>query len=181
MAGWLTANMTPITALVTNGATSVAGQISNNATLSGGETITYTQLGAAAMLPLDTEQGSGAPPQTVAATAFQIAAHASNLIINTGSSTAGAATLNTVGGMVTTESLSTAVGSTYTFTLTNSLISTANTPPSPVPQIALYDNTNTGGATQINSITNGAGSAVVVFQNTGTAAWNGKKVFCFHI
>lgn len=181
MAGWLTDNMPPITGLVTNGTTAVVGGVVNNGTTSGGGPITYTLLASSALVPVDLPTAAGAPPQTVAASVFQIGAHAVNFIVNTGSSTAGAGTLNTVGGAITTESLSTAAGSTYTFTLTNSLISTANTPPSPVPQIALYDNTNTAGATQINSITNGAGSTVVVFQNTGTAAWNGKKVFCFHI
>ena len=166
---------------VPNGATVFAGQISQNGTLYGGTPVTYTQLGAAALTNVDTEANAGAPPQTVAATAWQIAAHAAGLFENTASSTAGAATLNTVSGLVTTEALTTAAGSTYTFTLTNSLISTANTPPSPAPQISLLDFTNTAGGVQINSITNGTGSVVAVFQNTGTAAWNGKKLFCFHI
>lgn len=181
MPGWLANGMPQVTALITNGNTTYTEQVSINGTLSGGTPITYTQVGASAMVSIDTEQSGGAPPQSVAASAFQIACANAGLFYNSASSTAGAATLNTVSGIVETESLTTAAGSTYTFTLTNSLISTANTPPSPVPQVALYDVTNTAGATQVNSITNGTGSVVVVFQNTGTAAWNGKRAFVFHI
>lgn len=181
MGGWLTENMPTVTGILNNGVAALTGQMSQNGTLTGGSPITYTQVGANSLQPIDTEAAGGMPPQTVAATAFQIAATAAALRVNTGTSTAGAATLNTDSGSITTESLSTAAGVTYTFTLTNSLISTANTPPSPIPQIALYNATNTGGATQINSITNGVGSVVVVFQNTGTTAWNGTRVLAFHI
>jgi len=66
-------------------------------------------------------------------------------------------------------------------TLTNSLISTANTPPSPVPQIEMLSYSNTAGSVQINSITNGTGSVVAVFQNVGTAAFNGTFLIPFHI
>jgi hypothetical protein len=173
--------MVPVTGLITNGTTSTAGGMNINGTIIGGETITLTEIPSSGLIPVDVPTGGGAPPLTVAATAFQLAAVAAALRVNTATSTAGAATLNTDSGSITTESLTTAAGSTYTFTLTNSLISTANTPPSPVPQIVMYNGTNTGGATQLNSITNGTGSVVAVFQNTGTSAWNGTKVIAFHI
>jgi hypothetical protein len=180
MAGWLSNNMIPVGAPVQNGVTVTAGGISNNGTVSGGEALTYSQLGSSAMVTVDTERAAG-NPLTVAATAWQIAAHAAPLIKNTATSTAGAATLNTISGMIQTEALTTAAGSTYTMTLTNSLISTANTPPSPVPQIEMLSFSNTAGSVQINSITNGTGSVVAVFQNVGTAAFNGTFLIPFHI
>ena len=180
MAGWLTDNVPTISAPVQNGVTVTVGGISNNGTVSGGAPIAYTQVGAAALISVDTERTAGIP-LTVAATAWQIAAHAAPLFKNTATSTAGAATLNTVSGIIQTEALTTAAGSTYTMTLTNSLISTANTPPSPVPQIEMLSFSNTAGQVQINSITNGTGSVVAVFQNVGTAAFNGTFLIPFHI
>lgn len=182
MGGWLTANMVPVTALVANGTTQTAGGMNINGTITGGETISLTQLPQNALIACDVASAGGAPPQTVAATAFQVVSHAGQLISNTGTSSAGAATLNTVAGLITTESLTTAAGATYTFTLTNSLISTANTPPSPVPVMTLFSGTNTANGTmQINSITNGTGSTVAIFQNIGTAALNGKMLLAFHV
>jgi hypothetical protein len=178
LAGWITNGMPPVSAPVQNGTTVLVDGISNNATITGGTTLSYTQLGASALIPADTELASGAAPQTVAPTAFQIASLAAGMMYNQGSSTAGAATLNTVDGVIETESLTTAAGATYTFTLTNSLITSAA---SPIPQVALRSATNTAGGVQLNSITNGTGSTVAVFQNSGTAAWNGKLLFTFHI
>ena len=117
----------------------------------------------------------------MAPTAFQIAAHAAPLFKNTATSTSSAATLNTVSGIVQTESIATAVNSTYTVTVTNSLVSTANTPPSPVPQVEMLSYSNTQGKVQINSITNGAGSFVCIFQNIGSQAFNGTFLIPFHI
>ena len=181
MAGWLTNDLAPVAALVQNGVTVTAGGTTANAVTSGGAPVSYTQLSALAQLPADTELSGGSPPQSVAPTAFQIAAHAAPLFKNTATSTAGAATLNTVSGVIQTEALTTAAGSTYTFTLTNSLISTANTPPSPAPQMEMLSFSNTQGAVQINSITNGTGSTVAVFQNTGSQAFNGTFLIPFHI
>jgi len=166
MPGWTTNGMPPVGAQVQNGTTVAAPAGS------------VTQITSGSLVPADTEAASGQPPQSVAPTAWQIAAHAAPLFKNLATSTAGAATLNTVSGMIQTESLSTAIGSTYTFTLTNSLI-TATT--SPVPQMELLSFSNTGGQVQINSITNAAGSTVAVFQNIGSAAFNGTFLLPFHI
>jgi hypothetical protein len=181
MPGWTTNGLPPISAPVQNGVTINVGGINVNGTISGGETLTYTQLGASALFSSDTQLTSGGVPQSVAATAWQIAAHAVPLFKNTATSTAGAATLNTMSGVIQTESLSTAPGSTYTMTLTNSLISSANTPPSPVPQVEMLSYSNTQGTVQINSITNGVGSVVVVVQNSGSQAFNGTFLIPFHI
>lgn len=71
---------------------------------------------------LDTEFPRGANPQSVAGTAFQTAAVLAEALQNMQTSTAGTATSNTFGGMVVTESLSTAPNSDYIFTLNNNLI-----------------------------------------------------------
>ena len=73
----------------------------------------YSQVTASALLSLDTQLAAGGIPQTVAPTAFQIVMLSVELAANTATSTAGAATLNTKGGTITTESLTTAVGATY--------------------------------------------------------------------
>jgi hypothetical protein len=178
MAGWLTSTLPPVGPTVQNGATVVANPISVNGTLSGGEALSVSNLSGTGMLvPLDTYQASGQPAQSVAASAFQIASLAASLIQNTATSTVHTATLNTTSGLMLTESLSTAAGATYTFQLVNSLI----TATSNVPQVQMRDGTNTAGAASVTSITNAAGTATVVFTNTGTAAWNGTKIITFAI
>jgi len=153
MAGWLT-----------NGLTLIAGGTSN------------ANLGGREQLPVDTEATAGSPPQTLAATTFNVAALASGLIHNTASATSGAATLNTRSGLITTDSVTTAVGSTYTLTLTNSAVTAAVT-----PQVFLDNGTNTTTGAAVTSITPSAGSLVVVITNNGTAALNGTLLVAFRI
>lgn len=129
------------------------------------------------LLPVDTNRQGGSAPQTVAASPWQIAATFAEALNNTGTSTVHAATLNTLAGLVTTESLSTAAGSDYTFTLTNSLITAAGPP----VQVALYSFSNTGGHLTLKSVTNAAGSSVFVWTNDGTTALNGTMLLAFHL
>lgn len=136
-----------------------------------------SELGSTFLIPVDTGLPNGQVPQTVAATVFQLAALSTEFLANTATSTAGAATLNTKGGTITTESLSTAVGSTYTFTLTDSQVTAAGNP----VQVAMYSKTNTGGIIALTSTTNAAGSVVWVFTNVGTTAFNGTMTIVFHI
>ena len=83
-------------------------------------------------------------------------------------STAAAATMNVESGTITTESLATAAQASYTFTLTNSLITTGS--------MVLYTvekgSATTGGLVPAYTA-NTAGSSVVIFQNPGSAAVNG--------
>jgi hypothetical protein len=136
----------------------------------------YPNLSVRALIGADTGLASGQSPQTVAAKAFDVAAIAGELVSNQATSTAHAATLNTVGGMVTTEALTTAPGATYTFTLTDSLI-TATTP----LIVAIHNSTNSGGQLAPTSVVVGAGTATLVFTNVGTAALNGTVNIEFHI
>jgi hypothetical protein len=178
MAGWTTNGVQPVAPITVNGTlTSVVALTNNGTVVTEGAPPVFTQLPAASLTSMDITAASGQLPTTVAATAFQVAAHTAGLISNTGSSTAGAATLNTKSGLVTTESLTTAAGGTYSFVLTNSLITTST----PAPQVQVLDGTNTAGSIQINSVTNAAGAATIVIQNTGSAAFNGKLLFAFHV
>ena len=129
-----------------------------------------------ALVACDVPQAGGAQPITVAASKFQIASAAVALIANQQTSTTHAATSNTTSGSVITEALTTAAGADYTFTLTNSLLVAG----APAPQVEMHDGTNTAGAVVVKSITNAVGSTVIVFTNSGTAAWNGTKLITFH-
>ena len=156
---------------------------------------------------VDTNLAGGAAPQTVGATPFQIAGTLLEGLNNTQTSTVHAATSNTLGGVVITESLSTAAGANYTFTLTNSLINAAYIAAGYVPQAALYSSTNTGGrcnntgaqtnastgaqstfsalgttaCLQLVSATPAVGSVVLVFANNGTTALNGTMYMAWHL
>lgn len=87
----------------------------------------------------------------------------------TATASSGAATLNRAVGTITSESLTTAAGSTYTLTLTDSLISASSTILANV-----FLGSATTGTPQIVSATPGAGSAVIVVKNIhASAAFNG--------
>lgn len=139
--------------------------------------VPQTTLPSTALIAADIQTLAGALPITVAASAFNIAAGAAELISNTATSTVHAATLNTTAGLITTEALTTAAGADYTFTLTNSLLVAG----AAAPKIAMKDGTNTAGGVTVKSITNAVGSTVLVFTNSGTAAWNGTKLIAFHV
>lgn len=180
MAGWLTNGMPVVGPITTNGTTVAYSQITNNGTVVNGGTVApLTQVPAAALLPMDVPASQTSyQPETAAVTAFQIAAHTAGLIKNNATSTAGAATLNTKSGLVTTEALTTAAGANYSFVLTNSLIVSAS---SPIPQVQVIDGTNTTGSLQVTSVTNASGTSTFVFTNTGTAALNGTLLIAFHV
>jgi|ERR1700691_1148461 len=160
--------------LYTNGLTPVSPLTTNTTLVS---PVPLSNLPASGLVPVDTELASGGTPQTVAATAFQVCCAAMELISNTATSTVHAATLNTVAGMITTESLSTAAGSTYTFTLTNSLLIAG----AAAPQVQVKNGTNTQGSFQVTSVVNATGSTVISILNTGTLAFNGTILIGFHI
>jgi hypothetical protein len=158
-------------------------------------------------VPMDTNQTGGAAPATVRATPFQIAGTLLEGINNTQTSTVHAATSNTLGGVVVTESLSTAAGASYTFTLTNSVLNTAYITAGYIPQVAIYSLSNTGGRANLSgnvtssstgnqsafsglantaqmtlvSATPANGSVVWVWRNDGTTALNGTMFIAWHL
>lgn len=179
MAGWTTNGVQVVAPITVNGTVTQASTINfNSATIGMGAAPVFTQLPAASLTSFDVPAGGGSQPTTVAATAFQIGSHVAGLIANAATSTAGAATLNTVSGLITTEALTTAPGATYSFVLTNSLIISAS---SPAPQVQMLDKSCTTGQIQIDSVTNASGSTTIIFRNVGTAALNGTKLIAFHI
>jgi len=103
----------------------------------------------------------------------------SALHVDTGTKTAtavsGAATLNKMSGIVTSESLTTAAGATYTLTLTNSDIAAAD--------IVMADvclGSATTGTPSITTVKPGAGSVVILVQNLhASAALNGTILISF--
>jgi hypothetical protein len=86
---------------------------------------------------------------------------------------AGAATLNTSSGTITTESLTTAAGATFTLTLTNSYIAAAD--------IVLVTVSSTGtGSPAVTEVTPAAGTCVVLIQNVhASAAFNAVLIVKF--
>jgi hypothetical protein len=103
-----------------------------------------------------TEAGSG----TVT---FNVAAY------GTASATAGAATLNAQSGTITSEALTTAAGSIYTLTLTDSMVAAAS-----VVLATVQLGTSTQGTPQIVSVAPAGGSVVIKIKNIdGSNAFNG--------
>ncbi len=95
----------------------------------------------------------------------------------TASATAGAATLNKMAGVITSESLTTAAGADYTLTLTNSDIAAAD---------QVFASVQLGSATTgmptVTTVSPAAGSVVVVVQNIhATAALNGTIKISFSV
>lgn len=86
----------------------------------------------------------------------------------TATGSAGAATCNSESCTVTTESLSTAAQASYTWTYTNNLITTGS-----MLLVNVDKGTATTGGLVPAFITPSAGSAVIIFQNPGSAAVNG--------
>lgn len=130
------------------------------------------------LIAVDVNRTGGGAPQTVAACPFDVWASLAESTQNTTTSTAHNAVLATLGGLITTESLTTAAGATYTFTLTNSLITAA----SPSPKVAMYSKSNTaGGPMSLTSVTNTSGVSTWVFTNTGSAALNGTMMIIWHL
>lgn len=87
----------------------------------------------------------------------------------TATATAGAATLNKDSGKITTESLTTAAGATYTLTLTDSSIAAAD-----MVFASVAFGTATTGMPIITSVAPAAGSVVItVLNGHASAAFNG--------
>lgn len=87
----------------------------------------------------------------------------------TATATAGAATLNKMAGVITSESLTTAAGAAYTLTLTNSVVAAGD-----IVLASLDNGTNTTDALTLRRVTAGAGQVVFVVNNTATvSALNG--------
>ncbi len=177
--GWLTNDMVEISPVTQNGTlTSIVALVNNGVVVTEGAAPVYTQLNGYERLPVDTQLTAGGNPQTIAAATFHTAALYFAMANSAASATAGAATLNTVCGTITSEALTTAAGATYTLTLTNSTV----TATARVHAAAFLKSATTGGPLQITSVTASAGSLVIVVTNKhATAVLNGTIAILFQV
>lgn len=92
----------------------------------------------------------------------------------TGSSNA--STLNNAGaGVITTESLTTAAGATFTETITDNMIAATD-----IVLASVGNGTNAAGSPAITTVTPGSGSVVIIVQNIhASAAFNGTLKISF--
>lgn len=87
----------------------------------------------------------------------------------TATAVAGAATLNKLSGVVTSEALVTAAAALYTLTITDSAISATD-----LVLVTVQNGTNTTGAPDVITATPAAGSLVIVIRNSHlSVAFNG--------
>lgn len=85
--------------------------------------------------------------------------------IGTATASAGAATVNDLVGLVTTEDLTTAQNAVYTLTITNDKISASD-----LVFVTLGNGTNTQGTPTVTRITPGASSVVIKVSNLHASA-----------
>jgi hypothetical protein len=85
--------------------------------------------------------------------------------VGTVTASSGAATLNDLIGLVTTESLTTAQNAIYTLTLTNSKIAATD-----LVFVTVADGTNTQGTPMLGEVTPAAGSVVIKVINKHASA-----------
>ncbi len=92
----------------------------------------------------------------------------------TATATAGAATLNNKCGTITSEALTTGIGSPYTLTLTNSSIIATD-----IVLVTVGNGTNTGGSAVVQKVVPAAGSVVATIVNplTGTGAASSASIY----
>lgn len=98
--------------------------------------------------------------------------------IGTVPAAAGAATLNDLMGIVTTEALTTAQNAKYTLTLTNSKIAVGD-----MVHVTIGNGTNSAGTPLLQTVTEAAGSVVIVVANKHdtAVALNGSLVVKFMV
>ena len=146
------------------------------------------QVGPQMFINVDTELPRGTNPQSVAASAFQVAAALGECLLNHQSGTT-SATSNTLGGTVTIASLGTEPLEDFVFVLTNDLIDDMYLARGMVPEVALYSGTNKGGRIpglmsalmMLQSTTPVHGKVTWVFKNMGNDKLDGSMNLLWHL
>lgn len=92
----------------------------------------------------------------------------------TAKSTGGASTLNGDAGIITTESLSTAGGASFTLTLSCNAIDT-----NAVVLVQVANGTNTGGDPTVAQVAPGDRTCTIIIVNRGGSAFNGTLKISF--
>ena len=107
---------------------------------------------------------------TIGSTGLTIPSGSGLIISDTGTATAtaGAATLNTQTGIITSEALTTASGSAYALTITNSKVTTSS-----IVTASVQNGTNSVDNYYVQRITPGSGSVTIVIYNASGGALNG--------
>lgn len=148
-----------------------------------GNTTLFSSTKGDVTFPISPPGSGGATPGALDNTAIgqttPAAVSVSQIQVDTGtktaSATAGAATLNKMAGVITSESLSTAAGADYTLTLTNSDIAAADQ-----VMASVQYGTSTTGTPAIAMVDNSAGSVKITVQNIhASAALNGTILISF--
>lgn len=130
----------------------------------------------------DAPTAGGVPPQSESITLLQtkdfvLGGNYANPSTRTATASAGAATLNSGYGVITTESLTTAAAAVYTLTLTNAAIAAAD-----IVHVTVGNGTNTTVGPSLAGVTPAAGSVVIVIRNTHAAsALNGTLRVAFTV
>ena len=98
--------------------------------------------------------------------------------VGTATASAGAATLNDLAGLVTTEALTTAQNAIYTLTLTNSKVAAGD-----LVFVTVADGTNTQGTPMLGEVTPGASSVTikVINKHASAEALNGTLKIGFFV
>lgn len=136
-----------------------------------------TTLNGLERVAADSLLSSGAAPETVAATSWQLGAMGLAAIYNSGTLSSNTATVNAASGIILTGSLSTAAGSTYDFTIVNSLATTGA-----AFQLVALHGAATAGIPMIQTATiANSGTLSVTLKNAGTAAFNGTMLVPFQV
>lgn len=95
----------------------------------------------------------------------------------TATATAGAATLNKLAGVITSEALTTAAAAEYTLTVTDSTIAATD-----IVLASVQNGTNTGGTPVLTTVAPGSGSVVIKVKNDhATVAFNGTIKVSFRV
>lgn len=138
---------------------------------------------------VDTEFPRGLAPQSVAASAFQIATALGDCLLNCTPDVGGAAFSDTLGGMIATCPLFTHPGQLYHFDLRNKLVDEEYLEQDRTPEVGIYSGTNTGGraprSTQALMILQRAwpmpGRVVWTWRNMGNTPLNGTMLILWHL
>lgn len=127
-----------------------------------GEAANVSALSRSVMLQVTSISGSGA---TATATLGPVDVDVANLIVNalTSTSAAGAVTLNSLAGVITTETLTTISQALYTLVITNSFVTTTD-----LVFASLQNGTNTTGIPVISTVLPGAGILTIKVANAST-------------
>lgn len=142
-------------------------------------------LTGAEVVQADTNLANGLTPQTEIITIEQVKGYAvggnyanpATAALRAAAATAGAATLNSGYGVITSESLTTAAGATYTLTLTNAAIAAAD-----IVLVSVGKGTSTAGTATVSWVTPAAGSVVIIVQNIHASnALNGTIKLAFSV